>query len=135
MNNTALIFFKNRRKFKRHFNYPRHSMRLSSRSIIAILVILFVIIVDQLIKIEIKTTFSLYESVNVTEWFKLLFTEKSRYGFWHAVYRHHDFSHIPHFCHCVFCRRTHPLHQAQGTIRTNYLPYGISYFGEQPEIS
>ena len=81
MNNTALIFFKNRRKFKRHFNYPRHSMRLSSRSIIAILVILFVIIVDQLIKIEIKTTFSLYESVNVTEWFKLLFTENRGMAF------------------------------------------------------
>ena len=56
-------------------------MRLSSRSIIAILVILFVIIVDQLIKIEIKTTFSLYESVNVTEWFKLLFTENRGMAF------------------------------------------------------
>ena len=128
MNNTALIFFKNRRKFKRHFNYPRHSMRLSSRSIIAILVILFVIIVDQLIKIEIKTTFSLYESVNVTEWFKLLFTENRGMAFGMQFIGTMILAIFRIFRHCVFCRRTHPLHQAQGTIRTDYLP-GISYFG------
>lgn len=56
-------------------------MRLSLRSIIAILVILFVIIVDQVVKFEVKTSFSLYESINITDWFKLTFTENRGMAF------------------------------------------------------
>lgn len=56
-------------------------MRLSSRGFIAILIPLVVIIIDQLIKFEIKTNFALHESYVVTDWFHLLFTENRGMAF------------------------------------------------------
>lgn len=56
-------------------------MRLSTRSIIATLILLAVIVIDQIIKIEIKTNFSLHESYYVTDWFQLLFTENRGMAF------------------------------------------------------
>lgn len=56
-------------------------MRLSSRSIVSILVLLAVVVIDQLIKFEIKTSFSLYESYPVTDWFQITFTENRGMAF------------------------------------------------------
>lgn len=43
--------------------------------IIAALIIFAVIIIDQVIKIEIKTSFRLHESYHITDWFYLLYIE------------------------------------------------------------
>lgn len=51
------------------------------RSILAIAIILAVIVIDQLIKFEIKTTFSLHHAVQVTDWFEILFTENRGMAF------------------------------------------------------
>ena len=52
------------------------------RFIVAILVILVVIIIDQLIKIDIKTTFALYENHAVLgDWFHLVFIENRGMAF------------------------------------------------------
>lgn len=51
------------------------------RSIVATLLILAVIIIDQLIKFEIKTSFSLHEAYHVADWFEILFTENRGMAF------------------------------------------------------
>ena len=52
------------------------------RSIVAILVVLGIIIVDQLIKIDIKTVFTLYENhVIADDWFHLVFIENRGMAF------------------------------------------------------
>ncbi len=51
------------------------------RKAIAIGIILLVIIIDQWIKIEVKTGFFLGESVRVTDWFKILFVENNGMAF------------------------------------------------------
>ena len=52
------------------------------RSVVAILVVLLVIVVDQLIKIDIKTTFTLYENHSVIgDWFHLVFIENRGMAF------------------------------------------------------
>lgn len=56
-------------------------MRLSSRSILAVAILVAVIIIDQLIKFEIKTTFSLHEVYRVTDWFQIFFTENRGMAF------------------------------------------------------
>lgn len=57
-------------------------MRINKRYIVAILIILAVIIIDQLIKIEIKTNFMLHEDYRVAgDWFHLLFTENRGMAF------------------------------------------------------
>lgn len=56
-------------------------MRLSSRTFTSILVVLFVMIADQLIKYEVKTSFALYESVDITGWFQIFFTENRGMAF------------------------------------------------------
>lgn len=60
-------------------------MRIKSpamrRGIIASLIILGVIIIDQVIKVEVKTHFLLHESVHITDWFQLLFTENRGMAF------------------------------------------------------
>jgi len=50
---------------------------MKNKGIIAIAIILAVLIVDQIIKIYIKTHFILHESVEVTSWFYLAFTENN----------------------------------------------------------
>lgn len=56
-------------------------MQNRSRGLIATLVILFVLIIDQWIKVYVKTHFSLYEMVDVTSWFKLYFIENDGMAF------------------------------------------------------
>ncbi len=52
------------------------------RSVVAILVVLIVIVVDQLIKIDIKTTFTLYENHAILgDWFHLVFIENRGMAF------------------------------------------------------
>lgn len=52
-----------------------------SRALVAVLIILAVIVVDQVIKYQIKTTFSLYEAYIVFDWFQLVFTENRGMAF------------------------------------------------------
>lgn len=56
-------------------------MRLSNRAILSFIIIGAVIIIDQLIKYEIKTNFLLHESYEITSWFQLLFTENRGMAF------------------------------------------------------
>lgn len=56
-------------------------MRLTTRSVVALLILLIVITVDQAIKFEIKTQFSLHEVYAVTDWFQILFTENRGMAF------------------------------------------------------
>lgn len=51
------------------------------RGLIAILVIVFVIIVDQASKIWVKTNMSLYESIEIAGWFKIYFVENPGMAF------------------------------------------------------
>ncbi|MDE6403138.1 MAG: signal peptidase II, partial [Muribaculaceae bacterium] len=52
-----------------------------SRGYIALLVILAVIIIDQAVKIWVKTHFYLGESYEVTSWFKIHFIENNGMAF------------------------------------------------------
>lgn len=58
-------------------------MRSSSRSrgVYATLLIVGIILIDQVIKYVIKTGFSLHETVTVTDWFQLVFTENRGMAF------------------------------------------------------
>lgn len=47
----------------------------------AVLVIVLVLIIDQAVKIYIKTHFQLHESIRITDWFYLFFTENSGMAF------------------------------------------------------
>jgi len=51
------------------------------RWLTAIAVVFFVLVADQAIKVAVKTHFSLHESVEVTSWFHLLFTENEGMAF------------------------------------------------------
>lgn len=51
------------------------------RSLLAVIIIAFVIIIDQIIKFEIKTNFSLHEIVSVTDWFQIVFVENRGMAF------------------------------------------------------
>lgn len=48
---------------------------------LAALVVAGVLIIDQLIKISVKTNMFLHENIHVTDWFYILFHRKQRYGF------------------------------------------------------
>lgn len=51
--------------------------KLFNKGMMALAIILFVLIVDQIIKIEVKTTMTLGESVRVTDWFFITFIENN----------------------------------------------------------
>lgn len=51
------------------------------RGLIALLIILLILVIDQVIKIYVKTHFYLGEQVQVTEWFRLLFVENNGMAF------------------------------------------------------
>lgn len=51
------------------------------RSLLAAGIILFVLVADQLIKFWVKTNMSLYERIEVTDWFQLCFTENEGMAF------------------------------------------------------
>lgn len=61
-------------------------MLKSRRALLSVLLILTIIVVDQLIKFEIKTNFSLYESVRITDRFQILFTENRGMAFGMALF-------------------------------------------------
>lgn len=52
-----------------------------NRGLIAILVIVLVIVVDQVSKIWVKTHMSLYESIEIFSWFKIYFVENNGMAF------------------------------------------------------
>jgi len=56
-------------------------MRLTKRGAIALIVVLAIIVIDQLIKFEVKTSFALHEVYDVTGWFQLVFTENRGMAF------------------------------------------------------
>lgn len=56
-------------------------MQKNKRFILAAIIIFAVILIDQIIKFEVKTSFSLHESYPVTGWFQLLFTENRGMAF------------------------------------------------------
>ena len=55
--------------------------KLSSRGIIALVTILSVIIIDQVIKVWVKTSMYLHESIHITDWFQIYFTENNGMAF------------------------------------------------------
>lgn len=54
---------------------------MKSKGLLALIIILAVIIIDQIVKIYIKTHFYLGESVEVASWFKILFIENNGMAF------------------------------------------------------
>lgn len=54
---------------------------MKSKGLLALIIILSVILVDQIVKIYIKTHFYLGESVEVASWFKILFIENNGMAF------------------------------------------------------
>lgn len=54
---------------------------MKSKGLLALIIILSVIIIDQIVKIYIKTHFYLGESVEVASWFKILFIENNGMAF------------------------------------------------------
>lgn len=51
------------------------------RAVCAALLVFLVLIIDQVIKFEVKTNMSLYESIDVTGWFKIFFIENRGMAF------------------------------------------------------
>ncbi|MDY4459614.1 MAG: lipoprotein signal peptidase [Alloprevotella sp.] len=54
---------------------------MKKRSLIALAIFMAVIIIDQIIKIVVKTNMSLYEQIDVTSWCKILFVENRGMAF------------------------------------------------------
>ena len=50
---------------------------LSKDSLLAFFLIIAILVIDQIIKIEVKTNMSLGESVHVTDWFCITFIENN----------------------------------------------------------
>ena len=51
------------------------------KGLIAVLVILFILIIDQASKIWVKTNMALYDSIEITKWFKIYFVENNGMAF------------------------------------------------------
>ena len=58
--------------------------KLLTKGQIALIVIFSVLIIDQIIKIWIKTHMYWHESIRITNWFYIYFTENN---VWHLVWR------------------------------------------------
>lgn len=56
-------------------------MTKKNQGLIAILVIILILVVDQASKIWVKTNMSLYESIEITSWFKIYFVENNGMAF------------------------------------------------------
>ena len=56
-------------------------MSRKHKSILSIALILFVIILDQLIKVWVKTNMYLGESIHITDWFQIRFIENNGMAF------------------------------------------------------
>jgi len=55
--------------------------KLSRQGRIALIIILSVLVIDQVIKIMVKTSMSLGEMIDITPWFKLFFVENNGMAF------------------------------------------------------
>jgi len=53
----------------------------TKKGIIAVLVIVLVLLVDQVSKIWVKTNMALYDMIHITDWFKIYFVENSGMAF------------------------------------------------------
>ena len=51
------------------------------KGLIALLVIIFIIIIDQITKIWVKTNMALYDSIEIAKWFKIYFVENNGMAF------------------------------------------------------
>ena len=51
------------------------------KTLVAILVVFLVLLTDQLSKIWIKTNMELYETIHITDWFKIYFVENNGMAF------------------------------------------------------
>lgn len=60
-------------------------MAKNLQAIIAIVITLAILIIDQIIKIEVKTSMSLHESIHITDWFQLVFIENKGMAFGMSV--------------------------------------------------
>ena len=54
---------------------------VTKRSVLAITILIAVLVIDQIIKFEVKTHFQLHESYHITDWFQLVFTENRGMAF------------------------------------------------------
>ena len=54
---------------------------VQKRGWLSLLLCIAVVVIDQLVKFEIKTNFALYESYRITDWFQLVFTENRGMAF------------------------------------------------------
>ena len=51
------------------------------KGLIAVLIIIFILVVDQASKIWVKTNVALYDSIEITNWFKIYFVENNGMAF------------------------------------------------------
>lgn len=51
------------------------------KGLIAVLVIIFILLLDQISKIWVKTNMALYDSIEITKWFKIYFVENNGMAF------------------------------------------------------
>ena len=62
-------------------NFQPESKKQSRQGRLALIIILSVLVIDQIIKIVVKTGMSLGESIEITSWFKILFVENNGMAF------------------------------------------------------
>ena len=62
-------------------NFQPESSKTSRQGLISLIIVLSVLVIDQIIKILVKTGMSLGESIDVTPWFKILFVENNGMAF------------------------------------------------------
>ena len=65
--------------------------KLFTKGTIALIVIFSVLIIDQIIKIWIKTHMYWHESIRVTDWFYIYFTENNGMAFGMEIFRDQTF--------------------------------------------
>ena len=51
------------------------------KGLIAVLIIIFILVIDQVSKIWVKTNMALYDSIEITKWFKIYFVENNGMAF------------------------------------------------------
>ena len=54
--------------------------QIARRGALAALIVVGVLLVDQLIKIWVKTNMTLHEQIEILSWFKIVFIENKTYG-------------------------------------------------------
>lgn len=59
----------------------KNTMNKQRLTILSVAIVLGIIIIDQIIKVEVKTNMNLYEHIRVTDWFYIAFTENRGMAF------------------------------------------------------